>query len=508
MIPDEPVRGRIAPPWVRSMSGAESTALYARGKLPVTPTSRLLGMRIGNVVPGTVTMTQLASQALTNVTGQLTIAPLLINAAYCTSANTLEAGTRLRPLSVHISAFRPLRSQPGNLVARARVAHSSRLSRFAEVYVEDPEGRSIAHGTMASAVVETDLPAPLPPATLPRLEEPVYETPDPYLRSLPAGILELPWGERPGLELLREAQERRLTDPAMSLLGVTLSTVERGRIVAEVPASEWFCNVRPSISEIVTGMFLELCSTLSSRTLSTPGVRFVAVEENMRFFHEAPADGRPLRCEARSELHGDDFCFVTATVRDADGHLVADCSGTYRLIDAEQFPNDRKKTERILATLLFADIVGSTERVTQMGDATWNDALEGHKLTVRRELSRYNGIEVATAGDGFFVRFESPVRAIEAARAIRAAASRSDIQIRAGIHTGECEIRGNTLAGIAVHLASRIEAAAQPGEILTSATVRDLVAGAGIDFADRGEHELKGIPDARRLYAVVDRFSD
>jgi class 3 adenylate cyclase len=505
MIPYEPVRGHIPPPWAAAMTGADSIDLYSRGQLPTTPTSRLLGIGIGNLVPGAVTMVQPASQALTNVTGQLTIAPLVINALYGATATTRTPDTVVRPLSLRISAFRPVRPQPGNLIARARVTHSSRLSRFAEVYVEDPEGRSIAHGILSSTVEKRSQPTLRRPETLPRIEESVYETPDPYLRNLPNDLVNLPWAERDGLELLREAKERDLADPAMSLLGLKLITVEPGRLEAEIPASEWFCNVMPTISELILGTFLELTSILAMRTLPWTGVKLVPVDESLRFLRRVHPDGRPLRCKSTISPHGDELCFFQAQVSNADGNIVADSTGTFRTLDAQEASTGRKRTERMLATLLFADIVGSTEKVASMGDAGWNAALEEHKLTVRRELSRYNGVEVATAGDGFFVRFDSPMRAIEAARAIRSAAKRQGIQVRAGIHTGECEIKGNTLAGIAVHLASRIEDTAEPGEILVSATVRDLVAGAGIDFADRGERELKGIPDARRLYAVVDR---
>jgi class 3 adenylate cyclase len=123
---------------------------------------------------------------------------------------------------------------------------------------------------------------------------------------------------------------------------------------------------------------------------------------------------------------------------------------------------------------------------------------------VRRELSRHNGTEIDTAGDGFFVRFDSPAQAIEAARAAVRATARLDIKIRAGIHAGECELKGNRLAGMAVHIAARVQAAAQPGEVLVSSTVKDLAVGSGLRFADRGEQNLKGVPDPWRLYAVVD----
>ncbi len=158
--------------------------------------------------------------------------------------------------------------------------------------------------------------------------------------------------------------------------------------------------------------------------------------------------------------------------------------------------------DRVLATVLFTDIVGSTERAVSLGDRAWRDLLASHHAEVRRELSRYSGVEVDTAGDGFFASFDGPARGIACARAVVSGASRQGLDVRVGLHTGECERQGTKLAGIAVHIGARIAAFARPGEVLVSRTVKDLVAGSGIEFADRGEHELKGVPGDWQLYAV------
>jgi pimeloyl-ACP methyl ester carboxylesterase len=159
--------------------------------------------------------------------------------------------------------------------------------------------------------------------------------------------------------------------------------------------------------------------------------------------------------------------------------------------------------ERILATVLFTDVVGSTEHAVALGDRRWRDLLAAHHTAVRRELDRFRGREVDTAGDGFFATFDGPARAIRCARAVVVGASELGLEVRAGVHTGECEIVGEKVAGIAVHVGARVAAAAGPGEVLVSATVKDLVAGSGVEFQDRGERELKGLPERRRLYAVV-----
>jgi class 3 adenylate cyclase len=160
--------------------------------------------------------------------------------------------------------------------------------------------------------------------------------------------------------------------------------------------------------------------------------------------------------------------------------------------------------DRVLTTVLFTDIVSSTERAASVGDRAWRDLLASHRAQVRRELVRFGGVELDTAGDGFFATFDGPARGISCAQAIIASAAELKLDVRAGLHTGECEREAGTLTGIAVHTGARIAALAEPGKVLVSRTVKDLVAGSGIEFDDRGDHALKGVPGEWRLYAVRD----
>jgi class 3 adenylate cyclase len=157
---------------------------------------------------------------------------------------------------------------------------------------------------------------------------------------------------------------------------------------------------------------------------------------------------------------------------------------------------------RVLATVMFTDIVGSTERAAELGDGPWRDVLESHESITRRELRRFRGTEVKTTGDGFLATFDGPARAIGCARAIAEGVRPLGIEVRAGLHTGECEVMNGDVGGIAVHTGARVSDQAGPGEVLVSSTVKDLVAGSGIEFEDRGSHELKGVPGEWRLYAV------
>jgi class 3 adenylate cyclase len=159
--------------------------------------------------------------------------------------------------------------------------------------------------------------------------------------------------------------------------------------------------------------------------------------------------------------------------------------------------------DRVLATVLFTDIADSTQRAVELGDRRWRELLESHNTAVRRELQRFRGREVDTTGDGFLATFDGPARAVRCGVAIRDSVQPLGLEVRAGLHTGECELLGDKVAGVAVHTGARVVALAEPGEVLVSATVRDLVSGSGIEFEDRGEHVLKGVGE-RRIFAVTD----
>jgi class 3 adenylate cyclase len=193
------------------------------------------------------------------------------------------------------------------------------------------------------------------------------------------------------------------------------------------------------------------------------------------------------------ELPGEDFVLWAG-----DMDLLAD--------EAEEFMTGHRggaEPTRIVATVMFTDVVGSTERARAIGDRAWADLLEAHNARVRAELRRFGGREIDTAGDGFLTWFAWPTAAIRCAKAVRASVAEIGIDIRIGLHTGECEVVGDKLRGMAVHIGARVSSKAEAGEVLVSQTVKDLVTGSGIDFTERGSHELKGVPGEWRLFAVT-----
>jgi pimeloyl-ACP methyl ester carboxylesterase/class 3 adenylate cyclase len=187
-------------------------------------------------------------------------------------------------------------------------------------------------------------------------------------------------------------------------------------------------------------------------------------------------------------------------------HIPWGCDSDLIVDEIEEFLTGARpgaEPDRVLATVLFTDIVGATERASRVGDRSWHDLLDSHHALVRRELEHFRGREIDTAGDGFLATFDGPARAVRCACAISKAVRALGLEIRAGLHTGECELMGDKLGGIAVHTGARVAAEAQASEVLVSSTVKDLVAGSGLTFLDRGVQSLKGIPGEWHLFAVA-----
>jgi pimeloyl-ACP methyl ester carboxylesterase len=253
-----------------------------------------------------------------------------------------------------------------------------------------------------------------------------------------------------------------------------------------------------------------------ARAAASPGAArdLILMNSQIDVRNVLPAIGVPTLVIHRSgdrDSRADEGRYVAEHIPGAryvelDGEAHAPFIDADQILDeVETFLTGREpvpQPERVLATVLFTDIVGSTAKAAELGDARWRDLLGQHHAKIRRQLERFQGHELDTAGDGFFARFDGPARAIRCAYAITAAVRDLGLEIRAGLHTGECEVMDGKVGGIAVHIGARVAKAAAPGEVLVSSTVKDLVAGSGIEFRDRGVAELKGVPGEFRLFAV------
>jgi class 3 adenylate cyclase len=276
------------------------------------------------------------------------------------------------------------------------------------------------------------------------------------------------WLESQGVEATSEAvRERARLDRLMISPGAFM---QLGRMNAEI-------DVRPILPTIrVPTLVLHR----SEDHVPIEGARWMAEQIPGARFVELP--GGPHM------PYLGDWEAVVSTIREFVGPICLESARPY---------------DSVLATVLFTDLVGSTAKAAELGDRGWRDLLEKHHARTRTELRRFRGVELDTAGDGFFARFDGPARAIRCACAVRDAVTDLGLQVRAGVHTGECEVLDGKVAGLAVSIGARVAAKAGPGEVLVSQTVKDLVAGSGIEFADRGAAELKGVPGEWQLFSVT-----
>jgi class 3 adenylate cyclase len=294
--------------------------------------------------------------------------------------------------------------------------------------------------------------------------------------------------------------------PVTDLFGIRYVDVGEGHLLLALRTSGWLCDFSPAVSPGAVATVAHLALSGVVATVAPGGRRRVGVvEQSISFFRPVPMDGRELL--ARGRVIHDDGGLVASNVEitDGDGHRVALGHQTSVLFGAHRRKGAAQEApERILVTVLFTDIVGSTERAEKLGDAAWRTLLGTHHDVVRRQLQAFKGREVKTTGDGFLATFASPAQAVHCARAVRDGVRSLGLEIRAGVHTGECEMVGDDVAGIAVHVASRVQSAAGAGEILVSSTVREVVAGSGLRFAARHSEPLKGLEEDWHLFAVED----
>ena len=369
----------------------------------------------------------------------------------------------------------------------------------AEVLVEDGSGRGVAHAT--GSVTTTPMTDTPPERPVQPVEEPRYGTPDPYLRPdapiVSATIAE----EMTGLELVQRWAAGSLVFPVSELYGLRPLDCGDGHASFSVPTTDWLCVDQGRVASAVVVFLANVSLHLATLTVQAPGPRLAPVHQTVRLLRGLRADARELLGRGRvSEWDGRVATAATELI-DADGNVVAR-GEQLALLSSGRRPRAAVEAERLLATVMFTDVVRSTEEAERLGDTRWREVLDEHHAVVRRQLEMFKGREVKTTGDGFLALFDSPGRAVQCARAIGDAVRRLGLEVRVGLHSGECEVSGADVTGIAVHITSRIQALAEPGEVLVSGTVRDLVTGSGLRFADRGRHQLKGIEGDWPVYAL------
>ena len=288
----------------------------------------------------------------------------------------------------------------------------------------------------------------------------------------------------------------------LDIFAVQWGTAELVKLVApdlaqdeelvELLARQWRSALTPRAAGALWRTLLEADVRDALSSLQAPTLILHATESDIVPFSHGEYLAEHIAGSQLLERPGRATGFIPASFPATAEHVAEFLTGTTSLV----------AIDRVLTTILFSDIVASTSQLVDVGDEAWRRVLDGHDRVVREQMRLYRGHEINTTGDGFVVSFDGPARGIRCAQAITEALATLGLEVRIGLHCGECEVRGDDLAGLAVHIAARVGSLAGPGEVLVSGTVRDLVAGSGIEFEGHGEHELKGVPGSWKLFAV------
>lgn len=499
----ESARGGFPESGFDALPGMERARAVLRGLVPRPPLSHLLGLRVTQVGSGTATMTMPASPWLQGPNGRLYYNSLNEAASSIAVLSGAPPGVEPQTTATFVNFFRPAVPESESLIARARVLNSGPTFTHTEASIEDGLGRLVSHATQAAVLRPVDPVSPSAPLLEP-IPEPAYATPDPYKRPLPAGVgvvareaLEA----QDGLTVLRRVFFEDLPrPPLLELFGGRPVAVEAGKVTLEVPSTQWLCDWR---GETTPGVLTDLGGFLAWAALiaASPAGSHIGVSSGSgAIFRTIEPDGRPLIIEGRLADREADMLVGIGTITDASGRRVA-IAQVNGLLQPSRRPL-AVRTQRMLLTVLFTDLVQSTRKAEQLGDDRWRELLAQHHALVRHDLDACKGREVKTTGDGFLATFENPADCVGCARRIREAIRGLGLEVRVGIHIGQCDVTNGDVAGIAVHLASRVLSIADSGEILVSSTVRDLLLGSEFKFEDRGRHQLKGIEGEWQLFAL------
>jgi uncharacterized protein (TIGR00369 family) len=495
---------------VLQLPGLELLRASLERQLPDPPVTRLTGLRLSEVGLGMASAWMPASAWWQTSAGVFLagttafVADMALGSAVLTSAPA-GMGVTTSELSVSFLRAATIRSQ--TIIGRGRLIHATRSLGLAEATLEDARGRLLGHASSRSLLFRAD-PEILAARRLPAA--PSSDLPEPYLREVEGQVYgQEYWDATAGLAVMQQFVDTTFLPPCFRLLGVRGVEAREGAMTLGMAASGWLCNGFGVVYPGAVAFLADAAITLAAGTTVPAATAFSTIDLKLYLLRPVlPADGE-LTAHATVAHRGQTVATANCQITGPDGALVAQAAGSVLILPGRNWQRavqvaDEITAEsgRVLTTVLFTDIVGSTRRAAELGDDRWRQLLAEHNAIVRGQIRRFRGREVDTAGDGFLIAFDSAARAVRCALAVRESLRRIALDVRAGVHAGECEESGGKLVGIAVHIGSRVLRIARPGEVLVSGTVRDLVAGSGIEFDDRGEQTLKGITGRWHLYTA------
>jgi uncharacterized protein (TIGR00369 family) len=495
---------------VLQLPGLELLRASLERRLPDPPVSRLTGLRLSEVglamasawMPASAWWQSAAGVFLAGTTAF--VADMTLSSSVVTSAPP-GIGVTTSELSVSFLRAATIRSQ--TIIGRGRLIHATRSLGLAEATLEDARGRLLGHASSRCVLFRAD-PEILAARRLPEARAP--DLAEPYLREVEGEVYgQEYWDATAGLTVMQQLADGIVRPPCFRLLGLRGVEAQEGAMTMAMAASGWLCNGFGVLYSGAVAFLADAAITLAAGTTVPAATAFSTIDLKLYFLRPVlPADGE-LIARATVTHRGRTIAIANCEITGPDGALIAQAAGSVLILPGRHWERPVQVADeitaesgRVLTTVLFTDIAGSTRRVAELGDDRWRRVLAEHHAIVREQIRRFRGREVDTAGDGFLIAFDGAARAVRCAMAVREHLRRIGLEIRSGVHAGECEESGGKLVGIAVHIGSRVLGIAEPGEVVVSSTVRDLVAGSGIEFDDRGEHTLKGIAGQWHLYAA------
>ncbi len=493
------------------MSGLDLLRASLERRLPDGPVTKLTGLRLSEVGLGMATAWMPASEWWQSGAGVFLagttafVADLALGGAVLTSAPP-GIGVTTSELSVSFLRVPTIRSQ--TIIGHGRLIHGTRSLGLAAATLEDTRGRLLGHSSSRCVLFRAD-PEILAARRL--AEAPASDLVEPYLREVEGEVYgEEYWDATPGLTMVQQFVEGAFVPPCFRLLGVRGIAAGEGEMTIGMPASGWLSNSFGVLYGGAIAFLADAAIILSAASTVPPATAFNTIDLKLYFLRPAlPSDGE-LIARARVVHRGRTIAVLNCEITGPDGALIAQATGSVLILPGRHWERPVQVADeitaesgRVMTTVLFTDVVDSTQLAAELGDERWSHLLADYHAVVREQVRRFRGREVDTVGDGFLAAFDSAARAVQCATAVREHVRRIGLEVRSGIHAGECEASGGKLVGIAVHIGARVATTAQAGEILVSSTVKDLVAGSGLRFEDRGEHTLKGIAEVWRLYAAA-----